>query len=255
MQAFPPIYKNSLLQNMCALDLALIEPHLVRCAMPQRMGIERSNVAIPFVYFIESGVASIVAKHANRDTEMGLIGSEGMTGATIVMGGDQMPHECYMQLAGQGMRLETGQLAAALSSSPTLRLFLLRFVQSLTVQTGFTALANARCNLLERLARWLLMCADRTTNGRLEITHEFLSVMLGMRRPGVTVGLQNLEGMLLIRATRGLIEIRDRAGLEQVAANSGYGLAEAEYQRLMSLPRGVDGAWHDLAGVQALHGA
>jgi Crp-like helix-turn-helix protein len=90
------------------------------------------------------------------------------------------------------------------------------------------------------------MCADRTTDGRIEITHELLSVMLGIRRPGVTVGLQVLEGMLLIRATRGLVEIRDRAGLEQVAAKSSYGRAEAEYQRLMSLPQSSEPVWHDV---------
>ena len=255
MQAFPPIYKNSLLQNMCALDVALIEPHLVRCAMPLRMGIERSDVPIPSVYFIEEGVASVVAKHLGRDAEMGLIGSEGMTGAAFVMGGGQTPHECYMQLAGEGMRVGADQLAAALHSSPTLRPFLLRFVQSLTVQTGFTALGNARCTLQERLARWLLMCADRTTDGHVAITHEFLSVMLGMRRPGVTVAIQVLEGMHLIRAKRGLIRITDRPGLEQVASKAGYGRAEAEYERLMGLPRDVEGAWDDLAGGQALLGA
>jgi CRP-like cAMP-binding protein len=184
---------------------------------------------------MESGIASVVAKHRGRDAETGLIGSEGMTGASVVMGGDQTPHECYIQLAGEGMRIDAGALSDALCESPTLRLFLLSFVQSLYVQTGFTALVNARCNLHERLARWLLMCADRTTDGRLGITHEFLSVMLGMRRPGVTVALQVLEGMQVIRATRGLIEIRSRQGLEQIASSAGYGLAEAEYERLMGL--------------------
>ena len=86
MQAFPSIYKNALLQNMCALDLALLTPHLVHCSMPRQMGIERCNTGIPSVYFIENGVASIVARHSGRDAEMGLIGSEGMTGAAIVMG-------------------------------------------------------------------------------------------------------------------------------------------------------------------------
>jgi len=235
MQALAPPYRNFLLQNMCTFDFALIGPDLVHCAMPRRMDIEQSNVAIPAVYFIESGVASIVAKQSGRDAEIALVGSEGMTGGAILMGTDQSPHECYMQLAGDGMRLEAGRLAAALSSSPTLRPFLLRFVQSLHVQIGFTALDNARCSLQERMARWLLMCADRTTDGGLSITHEFLSVMLGVRRPGVTVGLQVLEGMQLIRSTRGRIEIRDRDRLERLAV--GYGRAEAEYRRLMSLPQ------------------
>jgi CRP-like cAMP-binding protein len=224
-----------LLQNMSACDYTLIEPHLVPCALPQRMSIERSGMPIEAVYFIERGVASIVAKHCGLQAETGIIGREGMTGAAVLMGNDSTPHECYMQLPGEGLKLDVSPFRDALCSSPTLRLFLLRFLQSLYVQTGLTAMVNAKCNIQERLARWLLMCADRTIGDNIQITHEFLSVMLGIRRPGVTIGLQDIEGMRLIRATRGLIEIRDRSGLEKVAARSGYGQAEAEYNRLLNL--------------------
>jgi hypothetical protein len=113
-----------------------------------------------------------------------------------------------------------------------MRLFLLRYAQSLHIQTGYTALVNARSKLEERLARWLLMCEDRSAGSKVAMTHEFLSVMLGVRRPGVTVAIQLLEGRGLIRAQRGEIVIRDRQGLI-LCADGGYGEAEAEYQRLI----------------------
>ncbi|WP_353642480.1 Crp/Fnr family transcriptional regulator [Mesorhizobium sp. WSM2239] len=112
------------------------------------------------------------------------------------------------------------------------RLFLLRYAQSLSIQTEFTALANARSNVEQRLARWLLMCADRVHGDHLNLTHEYLSIMLGIRRPGVTVAIQLLEGNGLIRANRGVVIVRDRGGLVAASAGS-YGVPEAEYERLI----------------------
>ena len=218
---------------MSVEDIALLEPHMQRCSLHLRMNLEHPRTPIDFVYFLEEGIGSVVATGRNgRDTEVGFIGFEGMTGSAIVMGDDRNLHQCYVQLAGEAMRIEAAAFATVLASSPTMRLFLLRYVQSLLIQTGCTALVNARSKLEERLARWLLMCDDRVSGGRLKITHEFLGIMLGCRRPGVTVALQLLEGMGLIRASRGEIAIRDRKGLI-LLANGGYGEAEEEYERLI----------------------
>ena len=199
---------------MSSRDIALLEPHMQRCSLHFRMNLEQSRMPIDFVYFLEEGIGSVVAKsRQGRDTEIGFIGFEGMTGSALVMGDDRNVHECYVQMAGEAIRIEAGVLSGLLASSPTMRLFLLRYAQSLHIQTGYTALVNARSKLEERLARWLLMCDDRVSGGRLTITHEFLAIMLGVRRPGVTVALQLLEGHGLIRATRGEIAIRDRRGL------------------------------------------
>lgn len=99
-----------------------------------------------------------------------------------------------IQLPGDAIRLPAKALVEVIAASPTLRLFLLRYVQSLSTQTSFTALVNARSKAEERLARWLLMCADRVDGDELQLTHEYLSIMLGVRRPGVTVAVQILEG-------------------------------------------------------------
>ena len=97
---------------------------------------------------------------------------------------------------------------------------------------GSTALVNTRLKLVDRLARWLLMCDDRIIGERFSITHEFLGIMLGVRRPGVTIALQALEGLLLIRSRRSEVIILNRVGLINLA-NGAYGYPEAEYKRLI----------------------
>ncbi|MBZ9739736.1 MULTISPECIES: Crp/Fnr family transcriptional regulator [unclassified Mesorhizobium] len=229
----PRHYQNQLLQRLSAPDLALIDPYLEHVALPLRTPLETANSIIENVYFIEEGIASIVATiPKGGDTEIGLIGSEGMTGVMLILGDDHCVHDTYMQLAGSGFRVPAAALVEALAASASLKTFLLRYVATLFIQTGFTALVNARSKLNERLARWLLMCHDRAPNDHFYITHEFMAVMLGVRRPGVTVAIQELEGKGLIRATRGEIVIRDRNGLVRVADGT-YSPAEDEYERLI----------------------
>jgi CRP-like cAMP-binding protein len=109
----------------------------------------------------------------------------------------------------------------------------LRYAQALSVQTSGTAFTNAEHTLETRLARWLLMCHDRVDGDDIQITHEFMSMMLGVRRSGVTTATHILEGNGLIRARRGGISILDRERLEEFADNA-YGLPEAEYARIMA---------------------
>ena len=226
-------FRNELLRRMTAEDLALLEPGLHRVALPLRMPLVTPDVPIEAVYFIEHGIASVVARTSGgHEAEIGFIGYEGMAGYSLVMGDDRAPQACFVQLEGEAMRIDAGSFNAALATSPTLRLFLLRFVNSLQIQTGCTALVNARLRLVDRLARWLLMCDDRVAGGRFSITHEFLATMLGVRRPGVTIALQELEGLALIRSRRSEVIILDRPGLIALASG-GYGESEAEYTRLL----------------------
>jgi CRP-like cAMP-binding protein len=118
-----------------------------------------------------------------------------------------------------------------MQETPSLRVSLLRFVQAFIVQTAHTAAANARAKVEERLARWLLMAHDRVDGDVLPLTHEFLSLMLGVRRPGGTVAFHLLEQKGLVSTKRALIAIDDRAGLEQLA-HGFYGVPEAEHLRL-----------------------
>jgi hypothetical protein len=122
-----------------------------------------------------------------------------------------------------------------MTASASLHQHLLRFVQAFMVQMGQTALSNGSHVIEERLARWVLMCHDRVDGDALFTTHEFLSLMLGVRRAGVTQTLKTLEDRGLISTKRGQVTVLDRAKLEKVAGDS-YGVPEAEYVRLIGLP-------------------
>jgi CRP-like cAMP-binding protein len=119
-----------------------------------------------------------------------------------------------------------------MSSSPSLHGLLLKYVQAFMIQTAHTAMANACAMLDQRLARWILMADDRIEGGCLPLTHEFLSLMLGVRRAGVTEALHALETSGLIRASRGVIIVRNRKGIER-RAGTAYGIPEAEFRRLI----------------------
>ena len=131
------------------------------------------------------------------DAEVGVIGSEGFDGMSVLLGADTSPLEAMVQLPGFALRLPASALRDAVARSPALSELLLRYVQAFHIQVSMCAGCNLRHNLPERLARWLLMARDRAASDRLRLTHEFLSIMLGVRRPGVTVALGALRAARL----------------------------------------------------------
>ena len=213
--------RNQLLAAMSAADFASLQPHLKPVPMALLKDMERPNQRIETVYFLETGIASVVAVQPDETrVEVGLIGREGMSGMTIVLGDDQSPHATYIQVAGEGQRITANELRKAMNASQTLHGFLLKFVQVFMVQTAHTAIANARSHIDQRLARWILMAHDRTGDNTLPLTHEFLSLMLGVRRAGVTEALQSLKRQKLIENSRNQIVIRNRKGIERVAGGA-----------------------------------
>jgi CRP-like cAMP-binding protein len=224
---------NRLLSALSEQDLALLKPHLVRVPLALRDPIETPNEPITHAYFIESGFASVVVRSRTNDSiEAGVIGWEGLAGKPLILGDDRSPHEVFVQLEGAALRIEADALRDAIDRSADLHHVLLRFVHVFSVQVAHTALANGRAKIEERLARWLLMVHDRIDGDEVNLTHDFIALMLGVRRPGVTDALHALEGKGLIRSTRGVLRIVDREGLE-VIANAIYGVPEAEYRRLI----------------------
>lgn len=232
-----PHGQNNIIATLSGVDRELIEPHLQIVQIKRKFVLEEPNTTIRNVYFPISGVSSTVAFTKNgRFVEVGLFGSEGMSGTAIVMDGEQATHMTFMQIGGEGLVIDAATLRKLMDRYPSLRLHMLRFVQCLMTQTARTALANNQSSLEERLARWLLMCHDRIGGNELNLTHAFLSVMLGVRRAGVTVATHVLESKGLIRATRGRILILDREGIEEQAQGI-YGVPEAEYARLIGYDR------------------
>jgi CRP-like cAMP-binding protein len=207
---------NRILSRLSREDFDLLAPHLTAIDLPVRKQLEARKRRINNVYFIESGFASVVANGSNKPSiEVGIIGPEGMTGLAVVLGNDRAQHETYIQVAGTGLRISTTSLREATESSATLHRVMLRYADAFLRQTTSTALANGRSKIEERLARWLLMAGDRIDGKELPLTHEFLGLMLGTHRPGVTRAIHALEQEGLIAARRRGISVLDRKALEK----------------------------------------
>jgi CRP-like cAMP-binding protein len=225
---------NRLLRALSSDDVALLAPHLQPVDMPVHRDMEKPNRRIEDVFFMETGIASVVGEQPNGTVaEIGLVGCEGMTGTAIVLGTDRSPHSTYIQVKGTGQRLAATDLQKAMGESRSMQTVLLKFAQAFAIQTAHTAIANARAKLHERLARWLLMAHDRVAGDNLPLTHEFLSLMLAVRRAGVTEAIHVLKQEALIEAHRGEIRLLNRKGLEKIAG-SFYGVPETEYRRLFA---------------------
>jgi CRP-like cAMP-binding protein len=213
--------KNHILSRLSADDMALLQPHLEPVALSLRQVLETPNTPIKHNYFIEYGLVSIVASNKHKRLEVGLIGCEGLTGLPIVLGNDRSPNETFVQVEGDAHRISADKLRRAILKSRSLENALLNFAHDFLNQTSRTALSNGTATLEERLARWLLMANDRLRGDEVPLTHEFLSLMLGVRRAGVTIALHYLERRGLLELSRKRILIKDRAGLK-AAANGTY---------------------------------
>ncbi|HXR95527.1 MAG TPA: Crp/Fnr family transcriptional regulator [Rhizomicrobium sp.] len=225
--------RNRLLAKMAPEDWALVAPHLETVTLKERQVVEVPGKPITHVYFVETGVVSVVAvNEEDHRIEVGVIGKEGMTGVALVMGDDRAQHSAYLQIGGNGRRMQAATFLEVMSRSETLRSLMMKSANAFMIQTAHTALANGRAKLEERLARWLLMAHDRLNSDSVPLTHEFLAVMLGVRRAGVTVALHSFERRGLIATRRGQLTLVDRKGIEKVAG-SFYGIPETELKRLM----------------------
>jgi CRP-like cAMP-binding protein len=220
---------NRLLCALSANDRGLLEAGFEDVALDTWQILETPRQRISHVYFLTGGLASVVGTtRESQRIEVGMVGYEGMTGLAVVLGHDRSSNETIVQAEGRGLRIPSALLRRALKSSPTLSTTLLRYVHCFMMQASQTALANGRARLAERLARWLLMWQDRLRTPHLTVTHEFLALLLGVRRQGVTLALHEIEGRGLIRGTRNLVTILDRKGLLALAGGF-YGVPEAEY--------------------------
>jgi CRP-like cAMP-binding protein len=224
--------QNHVLAGLDPLDLALLAPHLEPVDLAFRLQIETPNKPIPYVYFPQDGIVSVVATGPREHSiEVGIVGRDAMTGHAIALGTDRATNSTFVQLAGRGWRIKTETLRTAMQKSGSLQRAMLTCVQTFAVQASHTALANGRGTLEQRLARWLLMAHDRMESQRLRLTHELLSIMLGVQRPTVSLALHRMQAEGAITTQRSAVTIRNRALLKK-AAKGFYGVPEAEQERL-----------------------
>jgi len=213
-------YRNHLLSQLPAAELAQLEQDLTLVELPLRAEMISPDGPIEYLHFIEAGLGSEVAIDGVRDQiEVGVIGRDGVIGLPVVLGRNRTPHRTFIQIAGHAFRIPADKLVRALDVNPTLRASLLAYTHSFMLQLAQTALANGRFKIQPRLARWILMCHDRIDGDDIPITHEFLGLMLGIRRAGVTEALAALEVQGVIHPGKGKILIKDRRSLEKIAGS------------------------------------
>ena len=226
---------NRLINSLSDHDYDLISTGLEEVDLPQGFHLATAGQSFNHVYFPCNGIASVIAvSPKGRRAEAGMVGREGFTPIGGLVRPSEGPFDIVIQVAGHGLRLKLTALHGPVNSSPALRDLLLRYLVAFNHQVAFTALSNASHTIDVRLARWILMSQDRMQSSQIALTHDYLSLMLAVRRPSVTIALHMLEGQRLIRSERALVVVRDRSGLEDYAGDA-YGAPEREYRRLMDI--------------------
>jgi len=224
---------NRILRSLSEADFGLLKPFLEEVEMPSRYQIALPDTLLEHVYFPDSGIGAVMSVLSDgKKAEAGMFGSEGFVPTSTIIGDRVVPYLIEMQVAGRGYRIPVDKMREATEQSTTLQVPFIKYMHVFAVQVSYTALANAKFRVEQRLARWILMCHDRVTTDVLVITHEYIAFLLGIRRPSVTTALHVLEGHKLIRSNRGTIIVVNRLGLECFAAGS-YGLPEREFDRLL----------------------
>ncbi len=225
--------ENAFLRSLGEDDFEAIVGSLQVVPLGRRERLVEPNQPIEYTYFpIGAQISVTIAAVGGDEIEIALVGSEGVSGLVIDPIVDQTPW-CYsVQVSGNALRIEAAVLTAAISASPSMRQTAIAFFQAFVTQVSFAALSHGAYSVPKRLARWLLMSHDRAESDQLPFVHEFLALMLAVRRAGVTEAVHILEGYGAIKARRGKLTIVDRDKLVEFAG-AAYGPAEAEYQRLI----------------------
>ncbi|MEO5558184.1 MAG: Crp/Fnr family transcriptional regulator [Dokdonella sp.] len=218
------------------LSRAQRQPLLAQC---EQVDLAESTVLcdqgerVRHVYFpIDSFISLITLIDAGSAFETGLVGSEGMQGISLALGVAIAPQRAMVQGAGSALRMPAAAFRSELARNPSLRGVLDRYVHVLMCELAQTGACTRFHHIDARLARWLLMSHDRARGDEIHLTHEFLAYMLGVRRVGITTAASQLRARNLISYTRGMITIRDRAGLE-AASCSCYRVGRDTYARLL----------------------
>lgn len=220
--------KNAILSKFSLQDLAAIGKFLEPIVLKERTILQEPKKPLDHVYFIESGLVSVRMAAAGRVLETAMIGYRGAVGASLLLGGHLSTHQSVVLFPGSALRIRVEDLRRIMSDQPEIREHLARYVQALTlhcVQTGFCGVWHHR---EKRLASWLCLASDAVDAHVLPVTHEYLSSVLGLPRPGVTETLIQFAEQGMIRKMRGVLRIDERNCLVQKACSC-YAIISGAY--------------------------
>ena len=224
---------NRLLSLLTDSDYERLRPHLSSVAFDYKRSLYEASRPIEHVYFPIEGVASLVITTADGSSaEVGTIGSEGFVGLPVCLGDREAPSSVYVQVPGTALSMDARVFRRELDRSPTLNLIMLRYAHAFFNQVAQSAACAHLHRVEQRCCRWLLMTRDRMPTGNFLLTHEFLGMMLGVRRTTVTDVMGSLQKAGLIRYRRGHVTILDHEALQQRSCEC-YDISKAEFDRLL----------------------
>ncbi len=224
---------NRLLARLPKAEYQRTSPKLQTVALPLKQVLYKARSPIDYVYFPSRGVVSAMTiMEDGRAIEVATIGREGMVGLIVFNGGDSSPNEIMVQVEGEGLRMRADVFQAESRRDGPLRRLLILYNTAYAMQVSYAVACNGLHVVQKRCCRWLLMTHDRVGADVLPLTHEFLGIMLGVRRTSVTEVLQPLQEQGLIRSERGIITVLDRNGLEDAACEC-YRSVKEEFTRLL----------------------
>ena len=209
-----PIVRNSILRGLPLSDFARIRPFLRTVSLKGNEILQDYRKQVEHIDFIETGIISLRTFAGGNTLETAMVGRQGVVGASVALGAQTSMHRCIVLVPGSSLRIRTDELYNSMQERPQIREHILRYVQALMIHGSQTALCGVRHELEQRLACWLCLATDGLNDGILPVTHENLSLILGLRRAGVTESLSRFESQGLIRKMRGVLEIREHGQLK-----------------------------------------
>ncbi len=225
-------HANRLLGLLPFRDYERLRPRRRRIPLEYRQSLYRANKAIEFVYFIEAGVGSLVNTMRNgQAAAVGTIGNEGLVGLPIVFGDNRSPTSVYVQVPGAGF-MKAMLFKKELAQSASMRAVMLHYAHAFFNQVAQSAACNQFHSIQQRFCRWLLMTHDRMQSNEFLLTQEFLAMMLGVQRTGVTAAASALQRAGLIRYKRGNVTIINQRELIRRSCEC-YSVSKKEFDRLL----------------------
>jgi CRP-like cAMP-binding protein len=214
-----PAVRNMVLATLPEADFAFLRPHLKSVQLRRNEILHDAFRCPQMVYFIESGIVSRVLRTGKDGVavEVASVGHRGFVGVSVVLGTMQALQRTVVLVPGMALAIEAERLRLILAERPTIKEHLLKYVQILMALKAQIALCNAKHEIPERVARWLLLARELAGSDVLPVTHGLIASALGVRRPGVSHALAEMEAGGLIACARGSLDIRDAAGLQRRA--------------------------------------
>lgn len=227
--------KNRLLALLPEEDYQAIAPHLQLVPTPFSTVLFKRGKPIEYAYFPCSGAHSVLAvMQDGAMVEVGTVGNEGMSTIDLLIGSDVATETTVCQIPGESWRMPAARFKEAVAGDTALRRIAQRYLQAYISQVSQSVACNRLHSIEERFARWVLMSHDRVSGSEVQLTQEYLAIMLGVHRPSVSLVARTFQQAGIIKYSRGMITVLDRPALEEACCEC-YFLVRRQFERAFGI--------------------